>query len=82
MKGSFFAPGGPLPLAVAFVQVSPPDAHGYCSLGPSVDVTCSAVEHARLVVALRPSDYINDTRVIRQFEQIVAINSAIQHACS
>ena len=29
---------GPLPLDVALVQVSPPDAHGWCSLGVSVDV--------------------------------------------
>src|SRR5678810_807866 len=26
---------GPLPIDVALVQVSPPDAHGYCSLGVS-----------------------------------------------
>jgi 4-hydroxybutyrate CoA-transferase len=45
-------PGGPLAVDVAFVQVSPPDAHGYCSLGPSVDVTRAAVDHARWVVAL------------------------------
>ena len=28
-----------LPLDVAFIQVSPPDKHGYCSLGVSVDIT-------------------------------------------
>ncbi len=49
---ALFAPGGQLPIDVAFVQVSPPDAHGYCSLGPSVDVTRSAVDHARQVVGL------------------------------
>jgi acyl-CoA hydrolase len=49
---ALFAPGGGLPLDVALVQVSPPDAHGYCSLGPSVDVTRAAVDHARQVVAL------------------------------
>ena len=27
-----------LPIDVAIVQVSPPDAHGYCSLGTSVDI--------------------------------------------
>jgi acyl-CoA hydrolase len=30
------------------------------------------------MVELHPSDYTNDTRIIRQFEQMVAINSAIQ----
>jgi acyl-CoA hydrolase len=47
-----FVPGGPFPLDVAVIQVSPPDKHGYCSLGPSVDATRSAVDHARQVVAL------------------------------
>jgi 4-hydroxybutyrate CoA-transferase len=41
-----------LPVDVAFLQVSPPDAHGYCSLGPSVDVTRAAVDHARHIIAL------------------------------
>lgn len=40
-----------LPLDVAMIQVSPPDKHGYCSLGPSVDVSLSAIENARFVLA-------------------------------
>jgi 4-hydroxybutyrate CoA-transferase len=43
---------GPWHIDVAFIQVSPPDKHGYCSLGPSVDVTFEAVNSARQVVAL------------------------------
>ncbi len=39
-----------LPLDVAIVQVSPPDKHGYCSLGTSVDIARSAVAHARYVI--------------------------------
>ena len=42
---------GYLPLDVAIVQVSPPDRHGYCSLGTSVDVARSAVKHAKYVIA-------------------------------
>ena len=42
---------GVLPLDVALVQVSPPDAHGLCSLGVSVDASLEAVRHARHVVA-------------------------------
>jgi 4-hydroxybutyrate CoA-transferase len=42
---------GILPIDVALIQVSPPDRHGYCSLGLSVDVTRAAVEVARHVVA-------------------------------
>jgi acyl-CoA hydrolase/RimJ/RimL family protein N-acetyltransferase len=38
-------------LDVALVQVSPPDKFGYCSLGVSVDITRSAVEHATIVIA-------------------------------
>lgn len=40
-----------LPLDIALVQVSPPDKHGFCSLGLSVDITRAAVRHARLVIA-------------------------------
>ncbi len=40
-----------LPLDVAFVHVSPPDKHGYCSLGVSVDVALAAVKNAKCVIA-------------------------------
>ena len=36
---------------VAMIQVSPPDVHGYCSLGVSVDVARSAVANARYIIA-------------------------------
>lgn len=41
-----------LPLDVAFIQVSPPDMHGYCSLGVSVDITIPAIQTAKIIVAL------------------------------
>lgn len=40
-----------LPLDVALIQVSPPDLHGYCSLGTSVDIAKAAVEKARHIIA-------------------------------
>src|SRR5690625_2163486 len=40
-----------IPLDVAFVQVSPPDEHGFCSLGTSVDVALPATEMATNIVA-------------------------------
>lgn len=40
-----------MPLDVALVHVSPPDRHGYCSLGVSVDIAAAAVETARIVIA-------------------------------
>lgn len=42
---------GKLPIDVALIQVSPPDEHGYCSYGVSVDVTKAAAESAFHVVA-------------------------------
>jgi acyl-CoA hydrolase len=42
---------GILPLDVALIHVSPPDRHGFCSLGVSVDVARAAVQTARTVVA-------------------------------
>jgi len=40
-----------LPIDVALIQVSPPDAHGYCSLGTSVDIAKAAVETAKIIIA-------------------------------
>lgn len=42
---------GAMPLDVALVQVSPPDAHGFCSFGVGVDTTLTAAKQARYVVA-------------------------------
>ncbi|MBV9787824.1 MAG: acetyl-CoA hydrolase/transferase family protein [Chloroflexi bacterium] len=42
---------GILPLDVALIQVSPPDQHGFCSLGVSVDLSRAAVQSARYVIA-------------------------------
>lgn len=42
---------GIMPLDVAMIHVSPPDRHGYCSLGTSVDVSITAVETAKYVIA-------------------------------
>ena len=36
---------------VALIQTSPPDEHGYMSLGVSVDITKAAVENANVVIA-------------------------------
>ena len=40
-----------LSLDSALIQVSPPDAHGFCSLGTSVDITRAAVDTARYTIA-------------------------------
>ena len=36
---------------VAIIQVSPPDAHGVCTLGTSVDTVKAAVDSAEVVLA-------------------------------
>lgn len=38
-------------LDVALVQISPPDKHGYCSLGVSVDITSAGMKNASIVIA-------------------------------
>lgn len=40
-----------LPIDVALIQVSPPDSHGFCSLGTSVDIARAAVDTARYIFA-------------------------------
>ncbi|PTM04167.1 MAG: 4-hydroxybutyrate CoA-transferase [Bacteroidetes bacterium] len=40
-----------LPIDVALMQVSPPDQHGYCSLGTSVDSSLAAAQSAKHVIA-------------------------------
>ena len=40
-----------IPIDVALIMVSPPDMHGYCSFGVSVDITKTATESAELVIA-------------------------------
>lgn len=38
-------------LDVALIQVSPPDKHGYCTLGVSVEATLAAIDNANHVIA-------------------------------
>lgn len=43
---------GLLPLDVAIITVSPPDKHGYCTLGTSVDIARAAVDTAKKIIAV------------------------------
>lgn len=40
-----------LPVDVAFIHISPPDRHGYCTMGIESGLTISAAEAARIVIA-------------------------------
>ena len=42
---------GAMPLDVVLMQVSPPDAHGFVSLGTTVDCTLTASRYAKTVIA-------------------------------
>jgi acetyl-CoA hydrolase len=42
---------GAMPVDVAMIQVSPPDAHGFCSYGVEVGVTKPAAESAKMIIA-------------------------------
>lgn len=41
-------------LDVALIQVSPPDKHGFCTLGPSVDCTRAAIQNAKYIIGKDP----------------------------
>jgi 4-hydroxybutyrate CoA-transferase len=45
-----FRSGG-CPVDVALIHVSPPDEHGFCSFGVGVDVSMTAANQARVVIA-------------------------------
>lgn len=70
-----------LPVDVAVVQVSPPDKHGYCSLGVSVDVTLPAVQCARRVIAqvnpMVPRTHGDGIVHVSQIDAMVEVNEPI-----
>jgi acyl-CoA hydrolase len=70
-----------LPIDVAMIQVSPPDKHGYCSLGISVEATLAAVESARHVIVKvnpqMPRTHGDGLIHISRFDTFVYIDSPI-----
>lgn len=72
---------GLLKLDVAFLHVSSPDKHGYCSLGVSVDVALAAMQSAKHVVAqVNPNmpRTLGDGLVhISQIDALVSCNDAL-----
>src|SRR5207249_12019774 len=42
---------GLIPLDAVLINVSPPDVHGFCSLGVSVEATLGAIRAAKVVIA-------------------------------
>lgn len=77
---------GILPLDVALIHVSPPDKHGYCSLGVSVDIAESAVKSAKTVIAQinpRMPRTLGDGLVhINEFDAMVEVNEELPEVIS
>lgn len=72
---------GILPLDIAMVHVSPPDKHGFCSLGTSVDVARSAIKHAKHVIAQvntqMPRTHGDGIIHISEIDSLVEIDEAL-----
>jgi acyl-CoA hydrolase len=75
---------GILPLDVAMVHVSPPDRHGFCSLGVSVDVSRAAVQTARTVIAQvnprMPRSHGDGLIHVDQIDAMVEVDDPIHEA--
>ena len=55
---------GKIPIDVAFIQITPPNEAGYCSLGVAVDVAKEAIDQATLVVG---RDQPGDALYLRRY---------------
>ena len=70
-----------LSLDVAFIHVSPPDIHGYCSLGVSVEATVAAIENTKIVIAQvnpqMPRTFGDGILHISEIDYLVDVNIAI-----
>lgn len=72
---------GILPVDVALLHVSPPDVHGFCSLGTSVDVARAGLAHARYVIAQvnpqMPRTHGDGLIHINEIDALVECNAAL-----
>lgn len=70
-----------IPVDVVFLNVSPPDIHGYCSLGVSVVETVAAIEKAKTVIAQinpnMPRTHGEGFVHLRNFDAIVEVDDPI-----
>ena len=70
-----------LALDVVFIHVSPPDAHGYCSLGVSVEATLAAIENAKTVIAQvnpqMPRTFGDGILHVSEIDYLVAVDMPI-----
>ena len=70
-----------VPLDVVFIHVSPPDSHGYCSLGVSVEATLAAIENAKIVIAQvnpqMPRTFGDGILHVSEIHYLVEVNTPI-----
>lgn len=70
-------------LDVAIIQVSPPDMHGNCSLGTSVDISKAATEAAAVVIAevnRQMPRTLGDSFIhVSQMDQIIEVDYPVEH---
>jgi 4-hydroxybutyrate CoA-transferase len=77
---------GRLPLDVALLHVSPPDAHGYCSLGVSVDCTLAAARAAPVRIAQinprMPRTHGDSFIHVNDFDAVVEVDEPLPEAAA
>ncbi len=70
-----------LSLDVALIHVSPPDSHGYCSLGISVEASVAAVENAKYIIAQvnpnMPRTFGDGVIHVNEIDFLVEVNEPI-----
>jgi acyl-CoA hydrolase len=70
-----------LPLDIALIHVSPPDKHGFCSLGTSVDIARSAVRYAKHIIAQvnpqMPRTHGDGIIHIKDIHTLIQVNDAL-----
>jgi len=75
-----------LPLDMALVHVSPPDKHGYCSLGVSVDCAVAAIQSAKHVIAQvnphMPRTLGDGIIHVSKFNAMVWVEEELPEVCS
>lgn len=80
---ALFRNGG-LPVDVALISLSPPDADGYCTFGVEVGITKPAAESARIVVAeinrQMPRTYGDNLIHISRLQHIVEVDYPLPEA--
>jgi len=75
---------GIIKIDVALLHVSPPDEHGFCSLGVSVDAAIAAIENAKYIIAQvnsnMPRTFGGGIIHSSKFSSMVMVNDAIPEA--